>query len=312
MLICNSGYAQIKVLSNGNVGIGMTNPSALLEVHNNLTKFSFINNGSSDAQPIYIDRYYSDPRIYPFTNHKGCLGYSSNFWSLAYVDKMWYINAPAQYSDLRFKKDVTSLQNSLDKVLALRGVEYELDLLALGFSEFENDVKKVDKREIGLVAQEVLEIIPEIVEEDSIGYALNYTSLIPYLIEAIKEQDRKIKVLDTKVKNLTTNQTSGASEQKNTETESVTPVAEIPSLGKNRPNPFSENTSIDYFLPASVQNAVLYIYDLQGKQLKSIKVTGRDYGQVTIHGSELQPGMYNYSLIADGQLAGTEKMILTD
>jgi hypothetical protein len=58
--------------------------------------------------------------------------------------------------------------------------------------------------------------------------------------------------------------------------------------------------------------ASLYIYDMQGKQLKSIAIPGRENGQVIIYGSELQAGIYNYTLIADGQVVGTEQMILTD
>ncbi len=82
--------------------------------------------------------------------------------------------------------------------------------------------------------------------------------------------------------------------------------------GKNRPNPFTENTTIEYFLPSTVQKAMLYIYDLQGKQIKSINLANREHGYVTIFGNELQPGMYHYTLISDGNVIGTEKMILTE
>jgi trimeric autotransporter adhesin len=58
--------------------------------------------------------------------------------------------------------------------------------------------------------------------------------------------------------------------------------------------------------------AVIYVYDIQGKQIKSINLTGREQGTIIIHGSELLPGIYYYSLIADGKVIGTEKMILTD
>ena len=57
---------------------------------------------------------------------------------------------------------------------------------------------------------------------------------------------------------------------------------------------------------------MFYVYDLQGKQIKSINVTERELGTIVIKGSELQPGIYYYSLIADGNIVGTEKMILTD
>jgi hypothetical protein len=51
---------------------------------------------------------------------------------------------------------------------------------------------------------------------------------------------------------------------------------------------------------------------LQGKQLRSFPLAERGKGQIIIYGSELQPGIYNYSLVADGKLVGIEKMVLTD
>ena len=83
-------------------------------------------------------------------------------------------------------------------------------------------------------------------------------------------------------------------------------------LGQNRPNPFNENTTIAYFLPSDIQNAAFYIYDMNGKQLKSMGIAERENGNITIYANELNPGMYYYSLIADGQIIGTKQMVLTD
>jgi hypothetical protein len=304
MLVCNLGHAQIKLLSNGKVGIGTTAPTTPLEIHLNTTKFSFINSGLHDAQPVYIDRSYEDARIYQGSNHYGYLGLQSNFWKYIYADKLWYVLEPAEYSDQRIKKNVKPLDNSLDKILKLKAVEYNIDLVVLGIPDDLPDDSPMKKKHFGLIAQDVLHVIPEIVEKDSIGYAINYTALIPLLIEAIKAQDVKIKNLENQIN-------ADGGKPKNAELPN--PGADNSAfLGKNRPNPFNENTTIDYFLPSGIQRAELNIYNLEGKQLKSIEVAERENGQVIIHGSELQPGMYYYSLIADGQIVGTEKMILTD
>ena len=45
----------------------------------------------------------------------------------------------------------------------------------------------------------------------------------------------------------------------------------------NKPNPFNTETTIEYYLPSTISNATLYIYDLQGKQIKSINIVQRDY-----------------------------------
>ena len=76
-------------------------------------------------------------------------------------------------------------------------------------------------------------------------------------------------------------------------------------------NGIPADTQIRYSLPESVRQADLYVYDLQGKQVKHIVVSDRGQSSVTIHGSELQAGMYIYALIADGQEVASKRMILT-
>lgn len=84
------------------------------------------------------------------------------------------------------------------------------------------------------------------------------------------------------------------------------------SLSQNTPNPFSSNTEIAYVLSDEVRNAAIYIYDMNGRQLKSIPLYSKGQGYITVNSNELKPGMYLYSLIADGQLIDTKRMVLTD
>jgi hypothetical protein len=312
MLICNPGNTQIKLLSNGYIGIGTASPSTNVEINSPFVQFKT----STSNYKIKLQYYNgSTPMIEPTTNNNGYLGCNYAWYDV----KSYYVHCfdLIESSDTRLKKNFRKLDNSLDKVLRMRGVMYDISEDYLNNPEDpEGSAALIEdgKDEIGLIAQELLEIVPEAVAYDSARdeYGIRYTRLVPILIEAIKEQDRKVKELDGKLKSMETKLTSGNSEQKDAGTGLTGPTTELPSLGKNRPNPFSENTSIDYFLPSSVQHATLYIYDLQGKQLKSLTVNERNYGQVTIHGSELQPGIYHYSLIADGKIVGTEQMVLTD
>ena len=84
-----------------------------------------------------------------------------------------------------------------------------------------------------------------------------------------------------------------------------------PRLYQNSPNPFNETTRIVYYLPENIAKARLYIYNMQGRQVKNFDVRETGRGSITLEGSSMQPGMYMYSLIADGMEVDTKKMILT-
>jgi len=82
-------------------------------------------------------------------------------------------------------------------------------------------------------------------------------------------------------------------------------------LYQNTPNPFSSNTEIVCNLPETAKNATLYIYNLQGVELKSYPITQTGLNTITVTGSELTAGMYLYSLVVDNEIVDTKRMILT-
>ncbi|MBP8945788.1 MAG: T9SS type A sorting domain-containing protein [Paludibacteraceae bacterium] len=75
------------------------------------------------------------------------------------------------------------------------------------------------------------------------------------------------------------------------------------------PNPFNTTTTIGYYLPTTISNASIYVYDMNGTQLKRYPITERGKGNVIIQGSEFVAGMYLYALIADGKVIDTKRMI---
>lgn len=97
--------------------------------------------------------------------------------------------APVLTSDVKLKKNIEPLKNCLDKVLQLQGVEY--------------DRIDYEGHELGLVAQEVEKIIPQVIHNGEYK-SIAYTSLIPVLIEAIKEQQQQIENINETVKQLST------------------------------------------------------------------------------------------------------------
>jgi alpha-D-ribose 1-methylphosphonate 5-triphosphate synthase subunit PhnI len=82
-------------------------------------------------------------------------------------------------------------------------------------------------------------------------------------------------------------------------------------LEQNVPNPFAEQTAIDYTLPSSVQRAQILFYNQEGKLIKAVELTERGQGRINVFGSDLSSGIYTYSLVADGQIIATKRMVKT-
>tara|TARA_B110001452_G_scaffold94702_1_gene78234 strand:- start:503 stop:2809 length:2307 start_codon:yes stop_codon:yes gene_type:complete len=97
-------------------------------------------------------------------------------------------------SDLRYKQNINSLDNALEKVLKLRGVSYNFKV-----EEYSNK-KFPAETQIGFIAQELLEIYPQLISKDKEGYySVDYSKISPILVEAIKEQQKKIDKLETEL-----------------------------------------------------------------------------------------------------------------
>jgi hypothetical protein len=80
-------------------------------------------------------------------------------------------------------------------------------------------------------------------------------------------------------------------------------------LSQNVPNPFAESTVINYSIPATVGKAQIHFYDGQGKLINSVEITSRGAGQLNVFGEDLSSGTYTYTLVADGQIVSTKKML---
>ena len=92
-------------------------------------------------------------------------------------------------SDIRLKKDVTTINNALDTVLNMRGVNFKL--------KYANS----DKLHVGMIAQEVEKICPELTftnKSDGIK-GIKYDRTVALLVEAIKEQQEMIDTLKTEL-----------------------------------------------------------------------------------------------------------------
>ncbi len=80
-------------------------------------------------------------------------------------------------------------------------------------------------------------------------------------------------------------------------------------LNQNVPNPFAESTIINFSIPSTVQKAQIHFYDGQGKLINSVDIVERGNGQLNVFANDLSSGVYTYSLVADGQIVSTKRMV---
>ena len=88
-------------------------------------------------------------------------------------------------SDIRYKENVETIDGAVDKVKQLRGVEF--------------DWKKTPGSSVGVIAQEVQEVYPQLVTESEEKITVNYNGLVGLLIQAVKEQADEIAALKEKL-----------------------------------------------------------------------------------------------------------------
>jgi hypothetical protein len=82
-------------------------------------------------------------------------------------------------------------------------------------------------------------------------------------------------------------------------------------LYQNKPNPFNNQTTIEYYIPTSSKESAILIFDMQGKLLKTITLEQKENGSIKIDAGSMYPGMYLYTLVVDNKEIDTKRMILT-
>lgn len=250
-----------------------------------------------------------------------------NTGNILEVNGPMYATAYNLPSDLNFKTNITPITNALQKVKKLNGVYYDYDNTNYPNLDFSTD------RQVGLIAQNVDTVLTEVTEYDSLlqAYTMDYARINALLIEAIKEQQNQIDSMNVLVANqdsintdledrLTTLETcisnigicnnngGGNGNKISSQTITLENTTAI-VLDQNLPNPFAESTQINFVIPDDVLNAKLLFYDMSGRIINEVNITERGNGTLTVYGENLEKGIYTYSLIADGKLIATKKMV---
>lgn len=230
-------------------------------------------------------------------------------------------------SDARIKTGVHAFTDGLEKVLQINPVYFKYKP-ETGYPS--------DKEYVGVIAQEIQKVAPYTVEERKViiqnddkttklpETILTYQSnAVTYmLINAVKEQqamitaqDRKIEELEDKLSRIEHALSFNDGSVPNVDNNTSITLEGIDGayLKQNAPNPFGENTSIEYSLPKNFNTAYIQIYNAQGVMMRKVdlpKTSG--IGILNIKARELAAGDYVYTLIVDGKIIDTKKMILSN
>jgi hypothetical protein len=133
-----------------------------------------------------------------FLKANNCLGINSSATSSSYAlyvtGGIYSTGNIVAYSDARKKKDIVTIDGALQLVGRMRGVYY---------TRIETDDPKVDpnKRQTGVIAQEMNEVMPEVVTyaADVDEYGVQYGNFAGLFIEAIKELKAEIEELKSRI-----------------------------------------------------------------------------------------------------------------
>jgi hypothetical protein len=204
--------------ANTNVGIGTTTPAAtlhldLLDRNNGAFDYLLIGNTGSKGLEFYdsgsgVDiRSFGVPLYINYAGQNtvlnatgGRVGIGTGLFVPTNLLTLVQGGGPAiadgwdTYSSRRWKTNIQPLQNALGKIEQLRGVSY--------------DLKESGKHEIGVIAEEVGQVVPEVVSFEQNGKdarGVDYSRLTALLIEAVKQQQREIRDLKSELR--TTRQT---------------------------------------------------------------------------------------------------------
>ena len=230
---------------------------------------------------------------------------------------------------MELKRDVKPLTQALERINSLRPNSFSFK------TDEHKSMNLPEGLQMGLTAQEVEKNFPELVREmtDISDYlktgeagkikiykAVNYTNLIPLLIAGMQEQQAQLqeqKEENQELKNLVAilQQQSNDLLAKTSDPTGINNlVSQTDGFGmdQNIPNPFSNETLVNYTLPQNTGNAYMAVYYLSGKQIRTFPLNQKGTSSLTISSEKLAAGIYIYSIIADGKVMDSKRMVVAE
>lgn len=178
LLISQWGWSQLKVNSDGDVGIGTSNPVTRLHVYGE----GLVDSHAEPWESAFRTRIHN----------RNTNAYS--LWNEFYSKEVFFVNGEGWVfarqglyvgTDSSVMVNRSAIEKPLESVMKLHGIRFT-------YSEGKNNNSSNNYR-LGLIAQELEQVVPEAVKimPDSL-LSVSYSDLVPLLIEAMKEQQSQI------------------------------------------------------------------------------------------------------------------------
>ena len=223
-------------------------------------------------------------------------------------------------SDKRLKKDVTTYNRGLSELMEINPISYKYNGKA--------DISNTEMTHIGLFAQELQQIAPELVrsekylvsnENDDEEYeeylSINDTGIKYLIINSVQEQqdiienqnkiitslEDEISIIKEQLDKLVRSNTGIDLDDDNSSAE----------LKQNVPNPFGSTTEIEYSLPKSAEDGKIEVYNSNGQVIKTVRLSSGK-GTIDVNNNSLSSGNYFYRMIVDGKVIDTKKMTVAN
>ena len=237
----------------------------------------------------------------------------------------------SMYSDKRVKENIQENVPGLKFISKLHPVTYHFNIdkenEILGIKKDESNQKgKYDVEKItfsGFLAQEVEKAASDVgydfsgvvkPQNDKSLYGLRYSEFVVPMVKAMQEQQSMIEDQQRQIAQLTqlvnamgglNNSAVNDASRQAVQLSNATAVV----LNQNVPNPFAEQTIINYSIPQTAVVAQILFYDMAGQLIQTSNITTRGAGQLNVFANDLSNGNYSYTLVIDGKIVDTKKMI---
>jgi len=230
-------------------------------------------------------------------------------------------------SDQNLKENINEINNATQIIFNLNPAAYNFR------TEQYAQLNLPEGQHYGVISQQLEEVLPDLVKEttypaqyDSLGNviseavtfkAVNYNELIPILIAGFKEQQSKINSMQEQINGCcsahgdVTPDSPGMPMGNPQHQQNITLTnADKAMLGFASPNPNKGEVYVDYYIPTSHKGTAEMLFtDATGRPVQNVLITGKGNGRLNIDTATLAAGQYQYTLIVDGEIIATRKMI---